>query len=279
MSIIDTKVMGILNVTPDSFYDGGSFFSLDNAIKHAQKMIAEGASIIDIGGESTRPGAASVSPEEEMRRVVPVVTALSSLHPEITISVDTSQPLVMQAAIEAGATMINDVRALQIPQALEIVAANNVSVCLMHMQNNPANMQELPYYGDVVEEVCAFLHERVAVAIKAGISRERLFIDPGFGFGKNLDHNLILFNALNEIKNEFKLPIIVGVSRKSMIGQLLDVGKEDRLTGSLALALLAVLKGANILRVHDVKPTMEVIKIMQGVFVRRRTNEKEVFWY
>ncbi len=257
------QVMGILNVTPDSFSDGGEFFSLEAALAHARLMVEQGAAIIDVGGESTRPGAVPVAETEELRRVIPVVEALSA-ELSVPISVDTSKPRVMREAVAAGAGMINDVRALRAEGALEAAAELGVPVCLMHMQGEPRTMQAAPRYQDVVAEVMRFLEARVAACEAAGIPAERLLVDPGFGFGKELAHNLELMRRLDRFQ-ELGLPLLVGVSRKSMIGGVLDVPVEDRLYGSIALAVLAVWQGARLIRCHDVRPTVDAVRICQAV--------------
>lgn len=258
-------VMGILNTTPDSFYDGGAYynssgFSLDMAIKRAESMVLEGATIIDIGGESTRPGATSVGLEEEKRRVLPVVEALAKRLPEVVISVDTSSPDIMRQASQVGAGMINDVRALRTPGALEAAAETSLPICLMHMQGAPDSMQVQPEYADSVKEVMAFLEERIAACQSMGIARERLLIDPGFGFGKTDEHNLTLLRDLSAFSS-LELPMLVGLSRKSMIGRLLGRAEEERLPASLALACAALQRGAKILRVHDVAATYDVLRM------------------
>jgi len=256
-------VMGVLNVTPDSFSDGGQFFSHETAFRHALDMVQAGATLIDIGGESTRPGAAPVTVAEELDRVVPLV---ERLHREIdaVISVDTSTPDVMRESAKAGAGLINDIRALQQPGALQAAADTGLAVCLMHMQGTPATMQQKPHYQDVVQEVKDWLLARVEACVAAGIARDRLLLDPGIGFGKNDMHNLTLLRELSQL-SATGLPLLVGVSRKSMIGRLLDRKVDDRLAGSLALALLAVQKGAVIMRVHDVRETVDVLTMMQFV--------------
>ena len=256
-------VMGILNVTPDSFSDGGQFNQPDQALQHVLQMIADGADIIDIGGESTRPGANAVSAEEELERVVPIIKAIRA-ESDIPISIDTSKPEVMTAAVRAGANMINDVRALQEDGALQAAARLNVHVCLMHMQGQPRSMQNQPHYSNVVEEVLLFLHERVACCEAAGISRDKIVIDPGFGFGKTLQHNLALFHALERFVAS-GLPVLVGVSRKSMIGQVLDIPVKERMPASVALAGLASWMGAAIIRAHDVQPTVHAVKMCQAI--------------
>jgi len=257
------QVMGILNITPDSCSDGGDFFAVKAALAHARLMVEEGAAIIDVGGESTRPGAAAVAEEEELRRVIPVIEALSR-ELEVPVSIDTAKPRVMREAVAAGAGMINDVRALQAPGALEVVRELEVPVCLMHMQGEPRTMQQAPRYGDVVAEVLAFLEERLAACRAAGIGEERLLIDPGFGFGKELAHNLELMRHLDRFLTMGR-PLLVGVSRKAMIGGVLDVPVNDRLYGSIALATLAVWQGAAIVRSHDVRPTVDALRICHAV--------------
>jgi dihydropteroate synthase len=252
-------VMGILNVTPDSFSDGGHFIDSTQALDQARRMIEAGAGIIDVGGESTRPGAADVSEEEELRRVVPVIEALANRF-SVPVSIDTSKAAVMSAAVEAGATMINDVRALREPGALEAAAKTNAAVCLMHMQGQPRTMQLEPHYDDVVAEVKAFLLERAAACEAAGIARDRLVIDPGIGFGKRLQHNLALLAHVKALA-EPGLPVLVGVSRKSMFQELLGRRVNQRLAGGLAIATTATLAGAAILRVHDVAETVDVVKL------------------
>jgi len=250
--------MGVVNVTPDSFSDGGRFLGAEEAIAQARRLAAEGADIIDIGGESTRPGAAPVSEAEELKRVMPVLEELRDL----CISVDTRRATVMKAALEAGASMINDVRALQEPGAMQAVRGADCAVCLMHMKGEPATMQREPHYDDVVGEVRTFLQERAAAAEKAAIARERIVVDPGFGFGKTAQHNLVLLGRLSELSD---LPIVAGLSRKSTLGKLTGRPVEERLAGSLAMALLALEAGATILRVHDVRETRDVIAVWQAV--------------
>lgn len=257
-------IMGILNVTPDSFSDGGLFVKNDIAINYVKQMIADGADIVDIGGESTRPGAKEVSIEEELQRVIPVIKAIRQFS-DVAISIDTSKPEVMREAIKAGANMINDVNALQAENAIETAVELNVPVCLMHMQGKPRTMQSNPEYTDVVEEVIAFLKNRISVCHNAGISSENIIVDPGFGFGKTLEHNLTLFKHLEEF-TKLDCAVLVGVSRKSMIGAILDNAPADeRLYGSVALATLAAWKNASILRVHDVKATADALKLCQAV--------------
>ena len=250
-------VMGVLNVTPDSFSDGGRYLQLDAALRHAEAMVEEGAALIDIGGESTRPGAPPVSVQEELDRVLPVVERLARELP-VPLSVDTSKPEIIREAARAGAGLINDVRALRLPGALEAAAASRLPVCLMHMQGEPGTMQQQPIYIDVAAEVRAFLAERIRVCERAGIPRERILVDPGFGFGKTLDHNLALLRHLGRF-TDLAAGVLVGVSRKSMIGLLLNAPVGERLAGSLAAAVIAFWQGANILRAHDVRETVQAL--------------------
>lgn len=259
--------MGIVNVTPDSFSDGGLHLQRDAALAHARQLIAEGADILDIGGESTRPGAQSISIQEELDRVLPIIEGLcgaSAPTSPVPISIDTFKPEVMQAAIAAGAQMVNDINALQDAAAMRAVAASNVAVCLMHKRGNPQTMQQQPYYQNVVLEVSAFLRERTAAAQAAGIQRERIVIDPGFGFGKTLAHNLALLRELNKL-TELGVPVLAGLSRKSMLGALTGQDVGNRLSASVAAALIAVQRGANIVRVHDVRATVDALKILNAV--------------
>jgi len=260
-----TYIMGILNVTPDSFSDGGEFINPTAAIKQVKKMLNDGADIIDIGGESTRPGAKNVSVEDELERVVPIVQAIREFS-ECLISVDTSKAIVMREAVAAGANIINDVRALQEDACLNTVAELNVPVCIMHMQGQPRSMQIKPKYDDVVLEVKQFLNKRIQACLDAGIKQEKIIIDPGFGFGKTLEHNLTLFKALDEFV-DMNYPVLVGVSRKSMIAQILNDGAvdatiDDRVYASAVMAALAAQHGAQILRVHDVKATADAIAVV-----------------
>ncbi|MCP5328595.1 MAG: dihydropteroate synthase [Sinobacteraceae bacterium] len=254
--------MGVLNVTADSFADGGRYLDLGAAIERAERMVADGAAIVDVGGESTRPGAAPVPLDEELRRVLPVVRHLAEV--PVVVSVDTSKPEVMRAAIDAGAGLVNDVRALQAPGALEAVARGGAGICLMHMQGEPATMQQAPAYGDVVTEVKAFLEARVQACTAAGIGAERICVDPGFGFGKTLEHNLQLLRALPQLGVAGR-PVLVGLSRKSMLGALIRRPVEERLAGSLALALWALQGGARIIRTHDVGPTRDALSVWTAV--------------
>ncbi|HEV7928679.1 MAG TPA: dihydropteroate synthase [Nitrosospira sp.] len=256
-------VMGIVNVTPDSFSDGGLFNSLEHALQHAAQLIEHGADWLDVGGESTRPGSMPVDVEEEIRRVIPVVEALVGMNQPV--SVDTSKPEVMQAAISAGATMINDVNALRAPGALEVVAAGGVAACLMHMQGEPRSMQSNPQYRDVVIEVRDFLSQRLNAALEVGIPHERLIIDPGFGFGKTQTQNIQMLRHLDRFC-DLGVPVMVGLSRKSMLGKITGTEEvNDRLHASVAAALLAVSKGAGIVRVHDVKATRDALAVYNTV--------------
>ncbi len=260
------NIMGILNVTPDSFSDGGSFNSLDRALFHAERMINQGATLIDVGGESTRPGAAKVSLQEELDRVIPVVEAIHK-NLDTIISVDTSTPQVITQSAAVGAGLINDVRALQREGALDAAASTNLPICLMHMQGQPDTMQKAPSYDDVVSDIHAFLAERIHACAAVGINKERLILDPGFGFGKALEHNYQLLNQL-ETFHKLGLPLLVGVSRKTMIGKVLnDCPADQRLMGSVAAAVIAAMKGASILRVHDVAETCDAIKIVEATLV------------
>ncbi|MHC0462823.1 dihydropteroate synthase [Kosakonia cowanii] len=266
-------VMGILNVTPDSFSDGGSHNTLIEAVKHANLMINAGATIVDIGGESTRPGAAEVSVEEELARVIPVVEAIAQRF-EVWISVDTSKPGVIREAARAGAHIINDIRSLTEPGALEAAAQTGLPVCLMHMQGQPKTMQEAPKYEDVFADVNRFFVENIARCERAGIAKEKLLLDPGFGFGKNLSHNYALLARLGEF-HHFGLPLLAGMSRKTMIGQLLNVGPTERLSGSLACAVIAAMQGAQIIRVHDVKETVEAMRVVEATLSARENKRYE----
>lgn len=258
------RVMGILNVTPDSFSDGGRHVALDDALRHAEQMLAEGAAMIDVGGESTRPGAAPVSPQQELDRVAPVVDALVR-ELDALVSVDTSSPEVMRESAALGAGMINDVRALRRDGALQAAAHSGLPVCLMHMLGEPGDMQVAPHYEVPVEEAVAdFLEARVAACLAAGLRPERLLLDPGFGFAKTVEHNLRLLHRMERLQ-ALKLPLLVGMSRKSMIGKVLERPVEERLPGGLALAALAVERGARILRVHDVGPSVDAINMTWAV--------------
>jgi dihydropteroate synthase len=258
-----TRVMGILNTTPDSFSDGGLWADRHHAVEHALAMVSAGADIIDVGGESTRPGAASVGVQEEMDRVLPVVEAIVA-QAAVTVSVDTSKPEVMKAAVAAGAGLVNDVFALRQDGALQTAAGLGVPVCLMHMQGRPRDMQSDPRYTDVVAEVEAFLVERARACEAAGISREHILIDPGFGFGKSLEHNIALFRALPRLCGG-AYPVLVGVSRKAMLGALTGKPVEHRLAASVAAAVLAARHGAAVVRVHDVAETVDALKVLQAL--------------
>ncbi len=251
--------MGVLNVTPDSFSDAGQFLDPERAIEHGLRMVEAGAGFIDVGGESTRPGAAMVPEEEELRRVVPVIEALVR-RVDVPISVDTSKPRVMRAAVEAGAELINDIYALRLPGALEAARDSGAAVCLMHMQGEPRTMQIEPRYDDVVAEVRDFLNDRVAVCLEAGLQLDRLVVDPGIGFGKRLQHNLALLAALPTL-GAHGVPVLVGVSRKSMFKDLLGRPVDERLPGALAVATASVLAGARIVRTHDVRETLDAVKV------------------
>jgi dihydropteroate synthase len=256
-------VMGILNVTPDSFSDGGRFNRHDAALRHAAEMVAAGATLIDIGGESTRPGARVVSPTEELERVAPVVEVIAR-ELDVIISVDTSTPAVMRETARLGAGLINDVRSLQRDGALDAAVDSGLPVCLMHMRGEPGNMQDDPRYPDILQEVRGFLEERIALCEAVGIARERIVIDPGFGFAKTQSHNLNLFRQMDRLM-DMGYPLLVGVSRKSMVGRALGREVGERLYGSLALAALAVTKGASIIRVHDVAETVDVVRMIHAV--------------
>ncbi|MEJ2397197.1 MAG: dihydropteroate synthase [Gammaproteobacteria bacterium] len=263
LDLSQPQVMGILNVTPDSFSDGGRFSSAEAALQQARRMVDEGATIVDVGGESTRPGAQPVATAEELERVVPVVERIAR-ELDVIISVDTCKPEVMQAAVAAGAHMVNDVMALRENGALAAVAALQVPVCLMHMQGEPRTMQTRPVYDDVVADIRGFLQQHLQACLAAGIARDQLILDPGFGFGKSLQHNLTLFKHLPRFV-ELGYPVLVGVSRKSMLGSILDLPVEQRMPGSIGLAALAVWLGASIIRAHDVGPTIQAIRAVEAV--------------
>tara|TARA_R110001583_G_scaffold45917_2_gene144319 strand:+ start:21833 stop:22687 length:855 start_codon:yes stop_codon:yes gene_type:complete len=260
------KIMGILNVTPNSFSDGGRYNAVDRAVARAELMLKEGADLLDIGGESTRPGSQAVEDEEEIRRVLPVLKALHSLN--VPLSVDTMKTEVMRAAIEGGVDLINDINALSAPGAMEVVAPSQAAVCLMHMQGLPRTMQQAPCYENVVNEVGEYLTERADAALAAGIDRSRIILDPGFGFGKKQSHNLALFDGLSHlIKLEY--PLLVGVSRKTMLGELTGRPLGERQVASVAAALLAVERGARVVRVHDVAATRDALKVWEGLGANR----------
>jgi dihydropteroate synthase len=254
--------MGVINVTPDSFFDGGHFFSATAAVAHARQLIAEGADLLDVGGESTRPGAAPVTLDEERRRVLPVLEALADAG--VPLSVDTQKPELMREAVAAGAAMLNDVNGFEAPGALAAVAGSNCAICIMHKQGNPQTMQQSPQYTDVVIEVRDYLRQRIVAAEQAGIARDRVVVDPGFGFGKALEHNLELLRRLDELA-ALNVPLLAGLSRKSMIGKLTGRETGDRLAGSVAAALFAVQRGAAIVRVHDVAATRDALAVWKAV--------------
>ena len=262
LDLTTPQVMGILNVTPDSFSDGGQHNDIDNAVSRALAMLDEGATIIDVGGESTRPGAADVATQEELERVIPVIKAIRA-HSDCVISIDTSKALVIQAAVQAGADIINDVRALEEPGALAAAAAAGVPVCIMHMKGQPRSMQSAPNYDNVTQEVSDYLSERAKCCIAAGVSADNIIIDPGFGFGKSLQHNYQLLSELGQLQ-ELGYPVLTGLSRKSMFGQLLDRPANERLSASLAGALICLQQGAAIVRVHDVKETVDILRVYQA---------------
>ncbi len=263
LDLSDPIVMGVLNVTPDSFSDGGRYTAVDAAVERALRMVEEGALLLDVGGESTRPGAPAVSLADELDRVLPVIEALSR-RTTVPISIDTRKPEVMEAAVAAGASLINDVAALRAPGALAAAARSGAAVCLMHMQGEPGSMQLDPRYGDVVAEVRQFLAERVAACNAAGIASDRLVLDPGIGFGKRLEHNLALLARLHDLRVG-ACPLLVGVSRKSMLGAMLGRGVTDRLAGGVAVATAAVLAGAGIIRTHDVAPTVDAVRVAMAL--------------
>jgi dihydropteroate synthase len=263
LDLSQPQVMGVLNVTPDSFSDGGDFFSTALALERAWRMVDEGAAIIDVGGESTRPGARPVPLEEELRRVLPVIEALHRSLP-VPVSIDTRKPQVMRAAVAAGAGLINDVNALRAEGAAAVASELAVPVCLMHMQGEPESMQAAPRYTDVVDEVIGFLLDRAQACIAAGVAREKILLDPGFGFGKTAEHNLRLLRHLDRLTGQ-GYPVLVGLSRKSLIGQILDLPVDKRLYASVALAVLAVWQGAAIVRCHDVRETREAIRMCRAV--------------
>ncbi len=263
-----SRVMGILNVTPDSFSDGGQFLAEDAALKHAQRMADEGAAIIDVGGESTRPGAGELPVQQEMDRVMPVIEAIAG-RIDVAVSVDTSKPEVMQAAVGAGAVLINDISALRREGAMQAAAGLDAAICLMHMQGRPVTMQERPEYDNLPGEIIDFLSERVRACRDAGIDAARLIVDPGFGFGKNDRHNLKILANLDEFR-ALKLPLLVGLSRKRTLGNITGKGPGQRLAAGVAAAVIAVSNGANIVRTHDVGPTVDALKVFDAV---RRSND------
>ena len=261
----ETLVMGIVNVTPDSFSDGGKFYSTKDAIAHASKLICEGADIIDIGGESTRPGANEISSSDELRRVIPVIKGIRSNNPDILISIDTTKAIVAKKAVEVGANIINDVSGLsfdsQMPKA---VASLNVPIIIMHMKGNPRNMQKNPEYKDLIDEILNYFKERIKIATKAGIDREMIILDPGIGFGKTVEHNFQILSKLNKF-NKLELPLLIGPSRKSFIGLTLNLSPEDRVDGTAATVAIGVNNGARIVRVHDVEKMKRVVTITERI--------------
>jgi dihydropteroate synthase len=264
------KIMGILNLTPDSFSDGGNYTQIDKALKHTEQMLAQGAVFIDVGGESTRPGAPEVPVQQELHRVIPVIEAIKQRF-DTVVSIDTSKAVVMTEAVMAGAAFINDVRALREPGALEAASAAGVAVCLMHMQGKPRSMQSAPTYADVVAEVYAFLQDRIAACENAGIDKSQIIVDPGFGFGKSLEHNFQLLEGFESF-HDLAVPLLAGMSRKSMLGELLGRDVTERLAGSIALATIAAQKGAQIIRVHDVKQTADAVKVVSKLNAYRNNN-------
>ena len=268
MDLSFPQVMGIVNMTPDSFSDGGNYNNLDDAMRRVDSMIQAGASFIDVGGESTRPGAAEVSVEEELDRVIPLVEKITRYF-DVWISVDTSKPQVITESAKAGAHLINDIRALTEPGAIEAAAKTQLPVCIMHMQGDPKTMQNAPHYQqDIYQEVDQFFTQHINRCINAGIERQKIILDPGFGFGKTLQHN---YRLLAKLKNfhHFGLPLLVGMSRKSMIGQVLNVPPQERMIGSISCAVIAAMQGAQIIRVHDVKETFDALRIVQATLAEQ----------
>jgi dihydropteroate synthase len=255
--------MGVINTTPDSFSDGGQFDTTENAFQHARLLIADGVDILDVGGESTRPGSRNVDLDEELERTIPLIKSIREIS-DVPISIDTNKPGVMQQAVSAGATLINSITALRQEHALEVAADLGVSVCLMHMQGTPETMQNSPTYTDVVAEVMSFLRQRIDAAIEAGISENHIIVDPGFGFGKTLQHNLLLLKSLAKFKS-LGVPLLVGLSRKRMIGTILDKPVDQRLYGSISTAVIAAMSGADIVRVHDVPQTLDAIAMVNAM--------------
>ena len=268
MDLSFPQVMGIVNMTPDSFSDGGNYNNLDDAMRRVDSMIQSGATFIDVGGESTRPGAAEVSVEEELDRVIPLVEKIARYF-DVWISVDTSKPQVMTESAKAGAHLINDIRALTEPGAIEAAAKTQLPVCIMHMQGDPKTMQNAPHYQqDIYQEVDQFFTQHINRCVNAGIEREKIILDPGFGFGKTLQHNYRLLAKLNNF-HHFGLPLLVGMSRKSMIGQVLNVAPQARMVGSVSCAVIAAMQGAQIIRVHDVKETFDALRIVQATLAEQ----------
>lgn len=263
LDLAHPHVMGIVNVTPDSFSDGGRYASTEKAVAHALQLVADGAHILDIGGESTRPNATPVGLEEELDRVIPVIERLSR-EVDVPLSIDTYKPQVMRAAVQAGAAIINDIRGLQEPEAVQAAAEGDAGICIMHMQGTPQTMQQNPQYENVVQEVKAFLQERLEACLAQGIAAERVVLDPGFGFGKRTVHNLALLNGLPDIL-ALGRPLLVGLSRKSVLGQIVGSDVDQRLHASLAASVISVMKGGRIVRVHDVKATVDALKVVDAV--------------
>ncbi|WP_230347764.1 dihydropteroate synthase [Methylobacillus methanolivorans] len=263
LDLAHPHVMGIVNVTPDSFSDGGRYASTEKAVAHALQLVADGAHILDIGGESTRPNATPVGLEEELDRVIPVIERLS-LEVDVPLSIDTYKPQVMRAAVQAGAAIINDIRGLQEPEAVQAAAEGDAGICIMHMQGTPQTMQQNPQYENVVQEVKGFLQERLEACLAQGIAAERVVLDPGFGFGKRTVHNLALLNGLPDIL-ALGRPLLVGLSRKSVLGQIVGSDVDQRLHASLAASVISVMKGGRIVRVHDVKATVDALKVVDAV--------------
>ncbi len=263
LDLAHPHVMGIVNVTPDSFSDGGRYASTEKAVAHARQLVADGAHILDIGGESTRPNATPVGLEEELDRVIPVIERLS-LEVDVPLSIDTYKPQVMRAAVQAGAAIINDIRGLQEPEAVQAAAEGDAGICIMHMQGTPQTMQQNPQYENVVQEVKGFLQERLEACLAQGIAAERVVLDPGFGFGKRTVHNLALLNGLPDIL-ALGRPLLVGLSRKSVLGQIVGSDVDQRLHASLAASVISVMKGGRIVRVHDVKATVDALKVVDAV--------------
>ena len=261
----ETLVMGIVNVTPDSFSDGGKFYSTKDAIAHASKLIFEGADIIDIGGESTRPGATEISSSDELRRVIPVIRGIRSNNPDILISIDTTKAIVAKKAVEVGANIINDVSGLSFDSQMpKTVASLNAPIIIMHMKGNPRNMQKNPEYKDLIDDILYYFKERIKIATKAGINREMIILDPGIGFGKTVEHNFQILSKLNKF-NKLELPLLIGPSRKSFIGLTLNLAPEDRIDGTAATVALGVNNGARIIRVHDVEKMKRVVTIADKI--------------
>ncbi|WP_294614989.1 dihydropteroate synthase [uncultured Gilliamella sp.] len=268
MDLSFPQVMGIVNMTPDSFSDGGDYNNLDDAMRRVDSLIQAGATFIDVGGESTRPGAAEVSVDEELNRVIPLVEKIARYF-DVWISVDTSKPQVISEAAKAGAHLINDIRALTEPGAIQAAAQTRLPVCIMHMQGDPKTMQNAPHYQqDIYQEVDQFFTKHINCCINAGIDREKIILDPGFGFGKTLAHNYRLLATLEQFQH-FNLPLLVGMSRKSMIGQVLNVPPQERMLGSVSCAVIAAMKGAHIIRVHDVKETFDALRIVQATLAEQ----------